>query len=152
MRAYKSDEDLVCSVGDLRYKPKVVPPDVEHGPRPDRIGVGEVAADVDEMLPLGAGSHLEPGSERYLGLRMPFPELLEALPGDDPHCSMFAYREPLRSSDIHSGTEGRKHRLALDRAAARRRCAFTAAFLFAIGLAKFSSRRFEATDAQRPAS
>src|SRR5215472_14188258 len=96
MGAYEPDEDLARGVEDLGHQPEVVAADVEHGPRPDGVRVREVAADVDEVLPLRPGSHLEPRPERHLGLRMPFPELPEPPPGDDPHRSMFAYCELAR--------------------------------------------------------
>src|SRR5215470_1114865 len=99
MGSHEPDVDLVSQVGDLGHQPEVVATDVEHRPPPDGVRVREVATDVDEVLPLRPGGHLKPGPERHLGLRMPFPELLEALPGDDPHRAMFAYREHTQQPD-----------------------------------------------------
>src|SRR3982074_2585266 len=85
MGTYQPYEDLVGGVCDLGHQSEVITADVEHCPPPDGVRVREVAADVDEGLPLCSGGHLEPRPERHLGLRIPFPELLEPPPGDDPH-------------------------------------------------------------------
>jgi hypothetical protein len=84
-----SDVYQLPVVSDANDEPVFVAANIEDGQQPGirlyAVGMGEDPTHIQQVLPIGGKSGLEPGSQRGFGVRVFGPKVAQGLLADDPH-------------------------------------------------------------------